>query len=278
MAYIAVHSTFDKGECNDDILTAFLADIGFESFVATDNGLIAYIQEKDFIPESLPQTLNDLLFKVEYEIENIPDKDWNAEWEKNYDPIEIEDKIHVRAPFHLKKSNFRYQIEILPQMSFGTAHHATTYLMLKQLYNTNLVGKTMLDMGCGTSILGIFGVMAGAKHVDAIDIDIWAYNNSLENIARNNINPHKITVYQGGQELLLGKQYDVIAANINRNVLLEQIQYYAQCLSSDGILLMSGFYVEDIEMIKEECRKHNLQLTGFEERNQWVVVVATVNH
>ncbi len=275
MAYIGVNCFFEKEECNDDILTAFLADIGFESFVTTDDGLVAYIQENDFSQESLSQTLEELLFLVDYQIETIEDKDWNAEWEKNFEPIEIETKIHIRAPFHQKKPYFDYEIEILPQMSFGTAHHATTYLMLQQLYSINLQNKSMLDMGCGTSILAIFGVMAGAEHVDAIDIDIWAYNNSLENIARNNIDSKKITVYQGGQELLRGKQYDVIAANINRNILLEQIQYYAQCLNSQGTLLMSGFYVEDIDVIKEECHKHHLQFMSFKECNQWVVVTVS---
>lgn len=200
------------------------------------------------------------------EIEQV---NWNSEWEKNFKPIQVEDKVSIRAPFH-PKTDLPYEIVIEPKMSFGTGHHETTYAMLQQLLNLELVNKSVLDMGCGTGILAIFAEMKGAKPIDAIDIDAWCYENSLENIKRNNCS--NISVYKGDASLLANKKYDVIIANINRNILLNDIGTYSQSLNEKGILLLSGFYKEDIQTIDEEALKYSLKKEIVLEKNKWVSI------
>lgn len=272
MDYLAVDCKFEKEICNDEILAAMLGEIGYESFVDNETGFVAYISEEAFNDNALAETLKMVSFKVDFTVEKIADRNWNAEWESNYPSVDIDKRIRVRAPFHEHDAAFEYEIEILPQMSFGTAHHETTYLMLEHLYASNLNELEVLDMGCGTSVLAIFAIMRGAKHVDAIDIDEWAYKNSFENADRNAINSAQISIYQGGKELLNGKHYDFIIANINRNILLDQIKEYSQCLSKGRTLLMSGFYVEDMPFIEAECVANGLKYISHLERNNWVAV------
>lgn len=272
MDYLAVDCKFEKEICNDEILAAMLGEIGYESFVDNETGFVAYISEEAFNDNALAETLKMVSFKVDFTVEKIADRNWNAEWESNYPSVDIDKRIRVRAPFHEHDAAFEYEIEILPQMSFGTAHHETTYLMLEYLYASNLNELEVLDMGCGTSVLAIFAIMRGAKHVDAIDIDEWAYKNSFENADRNAINSAQISIYQGGKELLNGKHYDFIIANINRNILLDQIKEYSQCLSKGRTLLMSGFYVEDMPFIEAECVANGLKYISHLERNNWVAV------
>lgn len=272
MDYLAVDCKFEKEICKDEILAAMLGEIGYESFVDNETGFVAYISEEAFNDNALAETLKMVSFKVDFTVEKIADRNWNAEWESNYPSVDIDKRIRVRAPFHEHDAAFEYEIEILPQMSFGTAHHETTYLMLEHLYASNLNELEVLDMGCGTSVLAIFAIMRGAKHVDAIDIDEWAYKNSFENADRNAINSAQISIYQGGKELLNGKHYDFIIANINRNILLDQIKEYSQCLSKGRTLLMSGFYVEDMPFIEAECVANGLKYISHLERNNWVAV------
>ena len=213
--------------------------------------------------------LNSDEFLIQYTKNEVEQTNWNAEWEKNFKPIQVDDLVSIRAPFH-ENPHLKYDIVIVPKMSFGTGHHETTHMMVQHLLALDLENKKVLDMGCGTGILAIFAEMKGANPVDAIDIDAWCYENSLENIARNNCS--HITVFEGDSALLIDKKYDVIIANINRNILLEDMNIYANCLHENGVLLLSGFYQEDISMIDAEVSKYNLKLESFIERNNWVAL------
>lgn len=252
-----------------DILVAELGSVGFESFTENEDGVIAFIQEADW-NESL---LNDIqILESEevgfsYEVEEIEQVNWNEEWEKNFEPIIVENEVSIRAPFH-SNPNLKYDIIIEPKMSFGTGHHETTYLMIKHLMALDLRGKKVLDMGCGTGILAIFAELKGAEQIDAIDIDAWCYENSVENIERNHC--QNIKVYEGDASILKGRAYDVIIANINRNILLNDIGVYAQCLNSNGELYLSGFYTEDVPQINEAAEKNGLVLSVKYEKNNWV--------
>lgn len=252
-----------------DILVAELGSVGFESFTENEDGVIAFIQKPDW-NESL---LNDIQILesdevgFSYEVEEIEQVNWNKEWENNFDPIVVENEVSIRAPFH-SNPNLKYDIVIEPKMSFGTGHHETTYLMIKHLMALDLRGKKVLDMGCGTGILAIFTELKGAEQIDAIDIDAWCYENSVENIERNNC--QNIKVYQGDASMLKAKAYDVIIANINRNILLNDIGVYAHSLNANGELYLSGFYTEDVAQINEAVEKSGLVLSAKFERNNWV--------
>ncbi len=251
-----------------EILIAELGELGFESFTETDKGVTAYIQKKDWNNNLLNdvQILNSDDVKISFTIEEIEQVNWNEEWENNFEPITVNDLVGVRAPFHEKK-DLPYDIVIEPKMSFGTGHHETTHLMIQHLIGLDLKDKTVLDMGCGTGILAIFAEMRGAKQLDAIDIDTWCYENSLENVERNQC--VNIKVYEGDASILGNKKYDVIIANINRNILLQDISVYAKNLEKNGILLLSGFYTEDIPVIDKEASENGLKLQKTLERNNW---------
>ena len=252
-----------------EILIAELGAAGFESFTENENGISAYIQKKDWNNELLNdiQILDSEEVEISYEFEEIDQINWNSEWEKNFESIQVDDLVSIRAPFH-KDPKLKYDIVIEPKMSFGTGHHETTHLMIQHLIDLDLNGKSVLDMGCGTGILAIFAEMKGAKKLDAIDIDTWCYENSLENVARNQCK--NIKVYEGDASLLGDKKYEVIIANINRNILLKDIKIYANNLEKEGVLLLSGFYVEDIPIIDKEAQKNHLKLAKTIERNNWV--------
>ncbi|MDH3323654.1 MAG: 50S ribosomal protein L11 methyltransferase [Flavobacteriaceae bacterium] len=252
-----------------EILIAELGAVGFESFTETDAGVIAYIQEKDWHENILNevQILASDAVEISFEKETIEQVNWNEEWEKNFEAIQVDDLVSIRAPFH-EDPHLKYDIVIEPKMSFGTGHHETTHLMIQHLIALDLEGKSVLDMGCGTGILAIFAEMKGAKQLDAIDIDTWCYENSLENVERNHCK--HISVMEGDASLLKNKKYDVIIANINRNILLQDIGTYAKCLNSQGVLLLSGFYTEDIPVIEKEANSHGLKLEQQLERNNWV--------
>lgn len=252
-----------------EILIAELGVVGFESFTENENGIIAYVQKKDWHGDILDdiQILQSDEVTITYDIEEIEQVNWNSEWEKNFEPIQVDNLVSIRAPFH-KNPNLKYDIVIEPKMSFGTGHHETTHLMIQHLIDLNLKDKTVLDMGCGTGILAIFAEMKGAIKLDAIDIDNWCYENSKENIERNNCK--NIKVFEGDASLLKNKKYDVIIANINRNILLQDINIYTKCLNQNGILLLSGFYTEDISVIEKEANSQGLKLEKKLERNNWV--------
>lgn len=261
-------------QTGSEILIAELGNVGFESFTENEEGVIAYIQKTDWQKDLLNdvQLLQSEEIEISYEIEEIEQVNWNSEWEKNFEPIQVDDLVSIRAPFHpdplQMNIGIKYDIVIEPKMSFGTGHHETTHLMIQQLIDLDLKDKTVLDMGCGTGILAIFAEMKGAGKLDAIDIDPWCYENSKENIQRNNCK--HISVFEGDASLLNKKKYDVIIANINRNILLQDLSVYSKCLNEKGVLLLSGFYSEDIPIIDKEAVRNKLKCTKKLERNNWI--------
>lgn len=268
--YTAYHFKIEPKDPGSDILLAELGELAFDSFVETNEGLSAYIQSADDSDDLLNDIyiLNNPEFKVSYVTEEIEQINWNEEWEKNFEPINVDDLCYVRAPFHEAK-NVPYEIVIEPKMSFGTGHHETTFMMMKHLLTIDVTDMEVLDMGCGTAILAILALMKGAKHADAIDIDNWCYLNSVENAERNNIT--NIDVYEGDAELLADKtnKYNLVIANINRNILLNDMQAYAKTLKTGGTILFSGFYTEDITAIEEAANQQNMFLDHQLERNNW---------
>ena len=268
--YIAYDFNVSPKEPATEMLIAQLGYVGFESFVEQDHGVTAYIQKQEWNSKILEDVflLHSNEFNIIFEHNEIAQTNWNEEWEKNFNPIQVDDLVSIRAPFHTNPS-LQFDIVIEPKMSFGTGHHETTHMMVQHLLALDLDTKKVLDMGCGTGILAIFAEMKGAKPIDAIDIDRWCYENSLENIQRNNCN--HITVYEGDASLLKEK-YDVIIANINRNILLSDMKTYTDCLNENGVLLLSGFYKEDIVIIEDEVNKHGLTFETMIQRNNWVAL------
>ena len=269
--YIEYDFRISPAEPATEILVAELGEVGFESFVENETGMLAYIQKNDWFENMLDDIfiLNSDEFEIEYDFHEVAQTNWNEEWEKNFEPIQVDDLVSIRAPFH-ENPHLKYEIIIEPKMSFGTGHHETTHMMIQHLLELNLENKKILDMGCGTGILAIFAEIKGAKPIDAIDIDEWCYTNSIENIERNNCN--HISVYQGDASLLIDKKYEVIIANINRNILLADMKTYSNCLEKNGILLLSGFYEEDLPIIDKEASKNQLKLEKTKKRNQWISV------
>lgn len=274
MIYISYTFNVSPLQPATEILIAELGYAGFESFVENEDGVIAYIQKEDHRDDVLDDifVLNNKEFEISYIKEEIAQVNWNSEWEKNFNPIQVIDLVSIRAPFH-KKTNHKYDIIIEPKMSFGTGHHETTYMMVQHLLTLELKDKRVLDMGCGTGILAIFSEIRGAKFIDAIDIDEWCYENTFSNLELNDCK--KIDVYHGDATLLINKKYDVIIANINRNILLSDINIYANCLNDQGVLLLSGFYQEDIPLIDVKASKHQLKLDSIIEKNNWVALKYT---
>ncbi|MBN8642367.1 MAG: 50S ribosomal protein L11 methyltransferase [Flavobacteriales bacterium] len=267
--YIGYHFKVEPKELGTEILIAELGEKPFESFIETEEGFSAYIQ-KEFWTENVLEDvylLSSPEFTISYTFEEIEQVNWNEEWEKNFEPIDVDGKCHVRAPFH-PKTTAEFDIVIEPKMSFGTGHHETTHMMIQHLLDMDVTNMKTLDMGCGTAILAILAEMKGAHPIDAIDIDNWCYLNSIENAERNNC--HQISVYEGDAELLKGKKYDLIIANINRNILLNDMQQYVDCMNPNGVLLLSGFYNEDIPFIDASCTEKGLTFVKKLERNNWV--------
>jgi ribosomal protein L11 methyltransferase len=254
-----------------EILIAELGYAGFESFVETETGVTAYIQKDEWHDAILEdvQILKSDEFEIEYTFDEIEQTNWNEEWEKNFNPIIVDDVCSVRAPFH-EKPNTDYDIVIEPKMSFGTGHHETTHMMIQHILKNDFKGKSVLDMGCGTGVLAILTEIKGANPIDAVDYDNWCYLNSLENVQRNNCK--HITVIEGDASVLKNKKYDIIIANINRNILLQDMTTYATCLNEGGTLFLSGFYNDDIPMIQEACETNMLKFAEKLERNHWVAL------
>ena len=254
-----------------EILIAELGHVGFESFVENDNGVTAYIQKQEWNSNILDDLyiLGSAEFNIKFSYHEVIQTNWNKEWEKNFNPIQVDGQVSVRAPFH-ENPSLKFDIVIEPKMSFGTGHHETTHMMIQHLLALDLENKKVLDMGCGTGILAIFAEMKGAQPTDAIDIDSWCYQNSIENVQRNGCK--HITVLEGDSSLLKGEKYDVIIANINRNILLSDMKIYTDSLHQEGILLLSGFYKDDIAIIESEVVKHGLVFDKMIQRNRWVAL------
>ncbi|MCX6231190.1 MAG: 50S ribosomal protein L11 methyltransferase [Bacteroidetes bacterium] len=272
MVYIELDVKINPENPLMEILMVELGEIGFESFVDTETGMLAYIQKQDFNEDKIKdiQIIKENPSLFSYIFQQMEDKNWNEVWESNYEPVIIAGRCGIRAPFHPENNDVEFDLVIEPKMSFGTAHHETTSMMIELLLSENIKGKTTLDMGCGTSVLAILAAKLGAVNIMAIDNDEWAYNNSLENILKNN-EPH-IKVLLGDAQQLDGLNFDVIIANINRNILLNDIHTYAAALNTNGVLMMSGFYENDIDVIKSECTKYNLCFDRFISKNNWAAV------
>ena len=273
MNYIEIKLTLSQAEPWKDIFTTLLADAGCESFAdgETEQELLAYMPEHLFEKEQVDELLTDHNFDVDisYTFAKIEDQDWNSVWESNYAPVTIAGRCHIRAPFHEPQPDVEHEIVIEPKMSFGTAHHETTALMIEHLLEEDVAGKELLDMGSGTGILAILAHRKGATPVTAIDNDEWAYRNNIENNAKNNIPDMQVIL--GDASDIPDTQFDIILANINRNILLNDIPKYTTSLKEKGLLFLSGFYVEpDLEILIAKCKEENLQLVNYKEKNRWV--------
>lgn len=252
-----------------DIIIAELGELGFESFVDTEDGLQAYVSFSDFDVTNLQEleVLSSSEAEITYTTKAIPAQNWNAKWESDFDPIDVDGKCRVRAPFHDNEPPVDYDIVISPKMSFGTGHHETTWLMIQKMLGFELENKSVLDMGCGTAVLAILAEMKGADKILAVDIDDWAYENSVENVKLNNC--VNIAVKKGEVDVLQANRFNIILANINKNVLLSQLAAYNQALEPGGTLLMSGFYNIDVNEIKATAEQLGLLFAGSTEKNTW---------
>lgn len=254
-----------------EVITAQLANIGFDSFIDILSGVEAYVPIDNYNKGELNAVLDEFSEEFSFDVKSelIEDRNWNEEWEKNYfKPLVVADQCVVRAPFHNEFPHLKYEIIIEPNMAFGTGNHETTTMMLEFILNAELSGQKVLDMGCGTGILGILASMRNAKSVMAIDIDQWSYDGTSTNVELNNIK--NINVKLGDASLLGDETYDLILANIQRNVLLNDMPTYNKVLNEGGTLIMSGFYSEDLQAIKNKAESLGLQDAGYTQRNNWV--------
>jgi ribosomal protein L11 methyltransferase len=274
MDYIELECIIEPFDASiSEILVAELGEMGFESFVEMENGLQAYIR-LDHYDENLVNSI-DILGNTEYKIsiknKRIKEENWNETWEKNYfEPIVIDDRCVVRGSFHPEFPNIKYQITIDPKMAFGTGHHETTNLVVKEILEMEFKGKKVADLGCGTGILAILAALIGAEDITAIDIDEWSYQNTIENIELNQCNFIKVMI--GDVSVLKNEKFDIIFANINKNVLLDEMSHYAGCMHNGSILLLSGFYQTDFEDINRKCIENGLSLLKQDTKNNWMVL------
>lgn len=253
-----------------EVICYFFSDLAYDYFQDEEEGTSAYIPSSSFQLDDILPIFENLKndFKISYEIIEHPDVNWNAEWESNFHPIEVDNKCFIRAPFHEPHPKLM-EVIILPQMSFGTGHHETTWLMSKKIFDLNVENKSVLDMGCGTGILAILASKRGAYSVLAIDIEDWAFENTIENISLNKaIN---ITVEKGGAELLASRLFSIILANINLNVLLADMKHYANSLENGGEILFSGVFTSDLPTLKAAAENAGLTFKAKEEKNNWMV-------
>jgi ribosomal protein L11 methyltransferase len=272
MQYIQVTFTFSGiEEYQKDLLISELAEAGFNTFEDTESGFAAFIDFDDYNKNKLSEVL--LQFEDEfiynYTVTEIAAQNWNEEWEKNFEPLIISDECYIRATFHEPQAQYRYEIVIDPKMAFGTGHHQTTTMMMQYILSSDLEGKKVLDMGCGTGILAILASKKGAKTLLAIDNDEVCYQSTLENASLNHV--ANLEAACGGKEIIPESIFDIILANINRNILLDQINTYADVLVSGGSIFFSGFYeTPDLEMIEQECKKFNISYKDHKKMGDWV--------
>lgn len=279
MKYTEVDITLSKTNPFRDLLVYNLGDEGpYDSFEENKDGLKAYVPTDNFDEQFLRDTIDDLKsmdpdLRVEYTVTDLADKDYNEEWERQHQPVLVDGFCWVRAPFHPHRDDVKYEIEIEPKMSFGTAHHATTYLMLSLLEQQNVQGMRVLDMGSGTGVLAILAAKKGAAYVEAIDVDEWAYRNAQENFERNGVS---VNALLGDASLLTAdKHFDLVLANINRNILLKDMESYATVLNPGGTLMLSGFYEHDVQSLQDKAETLGLRLVQQRSRNEWTALKLT---
>ena len=273
MNYIELTINFKETEPWRDILVSHLAEKGFESFVETKTGLQSYIPQTDF-SEGLLTDLVDFEAIENSEVKLIEDENWNAEWEKNFDPVFVEDKLAIVAPFHTGEFSQEMKITIQPQMSFGTVHHQTTWLASKRMFELPIANMRVLDMGTGTGILAILAEKLGATKIYAPDIDEWSYRNALENVELNGC--EKITVEQGDHILLEGKEFDIIIANINKNILISHFETYAKALVNGGTMLISGFFKTDETDMVQHANQFGFVFERIDIKDDWALIQFTL--
>lgn len=279
MKYLEV--TFTTHPCNEtvnDVVSALAGEIGFESFVECEGGIQAYIQQTLFDEEALKEMVVNFPLpdtRIEYTIKEAEDKNWNEEWEKNFfQPIVIGDRCCIHSTFHKDTPKTEYEILINPQMAFGTGHHETTSMMIGRLLNNNLEGLSLLDMGTGTGILAILAAMRGAEKVVGVEIDPAAYENAVDNIKLNDT--PEVELRLGGAETVTETgAFDFVMANINRNIILDDIAVYARAMKPKGRMFLSGFYVDDIDMIVNAARALGLCLTSVIANKNWANICFT---
>ncbi len=263
-----------KDGMDSEILIAILSEIGFESFEESTDKLVSYIPENDFREDGLKgiSYLENFDTEKDILIELIPDRNWNEVWESNYPSVIIGNSCHIRAPFHERNNDVQYDIIIKPKMAFGTAHHETTSMMIELMLEKDYSGLRVLDMGCGSGVLAIFASVLGAREVVAIDIDQWSFENTIENSEVNGVS--NITVKQGGAELLDEESvFDVIFANINKNILLRDIKFYSNTLQTGSFIYFSGFYENDLGDIENEAQKYGLEPVEKLQKNGWIAAI-----
>lgn len=275
MKYIEVTFTMDDTSLYRDILVDTLGNEGpYESFVETKDGVKAYVPANQYDKHFLEVTVETFPVPLKYTVEEMEDKNWNEEWEKGHQAVLVEyngGSVWVRAPFHSHRTDVDYELIIEPKMSFGTAHHPTTYMMLSYVAELDMVGRRVLDMGCGTAVLGILAKMRGADYVEGVDIDEWAFNNACENASTNNVD---ITLKLGDAGTLQGN-FDIIIANINRNILLADMERYAAVLNVGGTLLLSGFYEADEGVLIARANELGMTLKSKKNRDGWSALQLT---
>lgn len=273
MRYFEVRFILSEIEGLNEILQSDLCDIGFESFQDTEDGFLAYCQEdlydemkiKDVVINFIDNNPN---ITISTEAIIIEEQNWNEQWEKAYPAVLIDDYCYVHAPFHEPMENVPFNIEISPKMSFGTAHHPTTYQILQFIKDEDVKGKDVMDMGSGTGVLAILAKLKEANYVEAIDNDSWAYENALENVERNNVD----VVVKLGDANSLDRNYDVFIANINRNILLQDMEKYSSHIKTSGVLFLSGFYTQDVDILVNEVKKYGFVLKKQLTKENWAAL------
>lgn len=255
-----------------------MAEIGYEGFIEGDNDIQAFIEEANFVAEDLNQLIDELAefnIKVQYRFHRTEDQNWNEEWEKKFDPVIIDEKVLIRAPFHDSSGDHPCTLVIEPKMSFGTGHHHTTKLMIREMGNHDLEGKRILDMGCGTGVLGIYACKLGATRVLGVDNDQWAYENALENVKRNGAKAMDVRL--GDVGVLYREKFDMILANITRNTLIRDMSVYIKHLTDQGLLLLSGILAEDVQFVLDEAYRCGLDHLNTNEESSWISLTFVYN-